>query len=265
VRNTEDFALWSRFVSRVGSAHFLMVVAAIWFGCNNAVREIVGERSVLKRERMVNLSLASYLGSKLAVLSAICFLQCLLLLTIVYFGAGLQAPFGPTLATLLLTSMAGIALGLCVSAISPTNETAVVSLPLILLPMIILGGGILPLHGLRGNVPALGYVADTLVPTRWAFEANMLLENEGRALRFEGKTPADLAKALESCAAQLGRCRAGAPPAPEPSATAKVRDDLAENAFPAKEGRHSYGFTLGVLAAMFAALLGVCAWVLRRE
>ena len=263
VRNTEDFALWSRFVSRVGSAHFLMVVAAIWFGCNNAVREIVGERAVLKRERMVNLSLVSYLGSKLAVLSAICFLQCLLLLTIVYFGTGLQAAFVLVLLTLLLTSLSGIALGLCVSAISPTNETAVVSLPLILLPMIILGGGILPLHGLRGNVPALGYVADTLVPTRWAFEAGMLLENEGRAVRFEGKSPADLARALENCAAQLGRCRAGAPPTVE-TEVRRVRDDLAENAFPSKEGRHGYGFILCVLGAMFAALMGACAVVLRR-
>ncbi len=263
VQNNTDFAQWSRFVSRIGSAHFLMVVAAMWFGCNNAVREIVGERAVLKRERMVNLSLLSYLGSKLAVLAVICFLQCLLILTIVYFGAGLQANFGMTLASLFLTSLAGIGLGLCVSAIAPTNETAVVSLPMILLPMIILGGGILPLHGLRGNVPALGYVADTLVPTRWAFETGMLLENDGRLLRFEGKTPGDLAKALENCATQLGRCRAGAPPAIEGESKVKG-DDLAENAFPSKDGRHSYAFTIGVLALMFGALLGICMLVLHR-
>jgi ABC-type multidrug transport system ATPase subunit/pSer/pThr/pTyr-binding forkhead associated (FHA) protein len=262
-QNNTDFALWSRFVSRVGSAHFLMVVAAIWFGCNNAVREIVGERAVLKRERMVNLSLLSYLGSKLAVLSIICLLQCILLLTIVTFGAGLHANFGLTLASLFLTSLAGIGLGLCVSAIAPTNETAVVSLPMILLPMIILGGGILPLHGLRGNVPALGYVADTLVPTRWAFEAGMMLENDGRLVRFEGKTPGDLAKALETCGLQLGRCRAGAPPMTEVKEERKG-DDLAENAFPARDGRHTYGFAMSVLAAMTVSLLGICLLILYR-
>jgi ABC-type multidrug transport system ATPase subunit/pSer/pThr/pTyr-binding forkhead associated (FHA) protein len=263
VEDLKDFALWSRFVSRIGAAHFLMVVAAIWFGCNNAVREIVGERAVLKRERMVNLSLVAYLGSKLAVLSVICVLQCLLLLTIVYFGAGLESPFRLTMLTLTLTSLAGIALGLCVSAMAPTNETAVISLPLLLLPMIILGGGILPLHGLRGNVPALGYVADVLVPTRWAFEADMLLENRGRGARFEGKTPADLASALENCGLQLTRCRVGLPAAGEVEVR-KQGDDLAENAFPVKEGRHSYGFIAGVLLAMFGGLLGVCIWVLRR-
>ena len=37
--------------------HFLMVVAAIWFGCNNAARDIVGEWTIYKRERMVTLKL----------------------------------------------------------------------------------------------------------------------------------------------------------------------------------------------------------------
>ena len=263
VENTKDFALWSRFVSRVGSAHFLMVVAAIWFGCNNAVREIVGERAVLKRERMVSLSLVSYLGSKLAVLAMICVLQCLALLAIVFFGTDLHASFLQTLLTLTLTSLTGIGLGLCISAISPTNETAVVSLPLILLPMIILGGGILPLHGLRSNVPALGYVADTLVPTRWAFEAGMLLENDGRKIHFEGKTPADLLRALEDCSTQLGRCRTGTPAAAN-AEERKQTDDLAENAFPSKEGRHRYGSIVGMLGTMFAALLGICLVILRR-
>ncbi|BDC48814.1 hypothetical protein F183_A11300 [Bryobacterales bacterium F-183] len=263
VQNTEDFALWSRFVSRLGSAHFLMVVSAMWFGCNNAVREIVGERAILKRERMVNLSLLSYVGSKLAVLSVICLLQCLLLLSIVKMGAGLEAAFVPTLVALFLTSMAGIGLGLCVSAIAPTNETAVVSLPMILLPMIILGGGILPLHSLRDNVPALGYVADTVVPTRWAFETGMLLENDARLLRFSGKTPADLADALKTCGEQLGRCRAGMPPAVEQKLT-KRGDDIAENAFPSAKVRHGYGFTVSVLGGMFLALCGICLLALRR-
>ena len=49
-------------------AHFLMVVAAIWFGCNNAARDIVGEWTIYKRERMVTLKLAPYVFSKLAVL-----------------------------------------------------------------------------------------------------------------------------------------------------------------------------------------------------
>jgi hypothetical protein len=43
---------------------FLMVVAAIWFGCNNAARDIVGEWIVYRRERTVSLKLPSYVFSK---------------------------------------------------------------------------------------------------------------------------------------------------------------------------------------------------------
>jgi ABC-type multidrug transport system ATPase subunit len=56
--------------------HFLMVVAAIWFGCNNAARDIVGEWTIYKRERMVTLKLIPYVFSKLAVLLGLCIFQC---------------------------------------------------------------------------------------------------------------------------------------------------------------------------------------------
>ena len=64
---------------------FLMVVAAIWFGCNNAARDIVGEWTIFYRERMVNLKLPSYVLSKFALLLLLSLLQCVILLAIVYF------------------------------------------------------------------------------------------------------------------------------------------------------------------------------------
>ena len=69
---------------------FLMVVAAIWFGCNNAARDVVGEWTIFQRERMVNLKLPSYVFSKFAIMVALCVLQCLALLTIVYVFCDLR-------------------------------------------------------------------------------------------------------------------------------------------------------------------------------
>jgi len=43
----------------IAEVEFPMVVAAIWFGCNNAARDIVGEWTIYQRERMVNLKLPS--------------------------------------------------------------------------------------------------------------------------------------------------------------------------------------------------------------
>jgi hypothetical protein len=151
-----------------------MVVAAIWFGCNNVARDIVGEWTVFQRERMVSLKLPSYVFSKLAVAAVICFFQCLTLLGIVFLMCHLQASFWATFAVLYLSSLVGAALGLCVSARSSTTEAAIAMLPLILLPIITLGGGITPPGRMPGPMPAIAKI----FPSRWAVEADLLLEAE---------------------------------------------------------------------------------------
>jgi ABC transport system ATP-binding/permease protein len=154
---------------------FLLVVAAVWFGCNNVARDIVGEQAIYQRERMVNLKLPSYLFSKLAIAAVLNFFQCLLLLGIVTLACDLRGNFLVALGMLYLSALVGSSIGLCVSAIASTTEAAIATLPLILLPVIALGGGLSPIPEMKGPVP---WVA-TAVPSRWAFEAMFL--NEARA------------------------------------------------------------------------------------
>ena len=71
-------------------AVFFLVVAAVWFGTSNAAREIVSERAIYLRERMVNLRLFNYVFSKFVLLSFFCVIQCTVLLAIVFFALGLQ-------------------------------------------------------------------------------------------------------------------------------------------------------------------------------
>ncbi len=70
-------------------------MTAVWFGCSNAARELVKERAIYLRERMVNLSIVPYVLSKVVVLAAFAFIQCVLLLFILdpWFGVpGLHGP-----------------------------------------------------------------------------------------------------------------------------------------------------------------------------
>src|SRR5438045_1627565 len=60
-------------------SYFVMALVAIWFGTSVASREIIRERAVYTRERMVNLRLLPYVGSKLFVLALIVSLQCIFL------------------------------------------------------------------------------------------------------------------------------------------------------------------------------------------
>jgi len=163
--------------------HFLMVVAAIWFGCNNAARDIVGEWTIYKRERMVTLKLLPYIFSKLAVLMALCIFQCGSLLAIVYLICGLHSNFFADFLVLLLSSMIGAGLGLSISALSKTTESAIAMLPLVLLPIIALGGGMRPIY----LMPNAGQLLSAVIPSRWAFEANLL--NEATASEWGANKP----------------------------------------------------------------------------
>jgi ABC-type multidrug transport system ATPase subunit len=167
---------WPGLVEKLLIAHFLMVVAATWFGCNNAARDIVGEWTVYRRERMVTLKLLPYVFSKLAVLLVLCAFQCGTMLGIVYLVCGLHSGFLADFGVLLATAMIGAGLGLFVSAVSRTTESAIALLPVILLPIIALAGGLRPVY----QLPAAGRVASAIIPSRWAVEANLLQEAKAK-------------------------------------------------------------------------------------
>jgi ABC-type cobalamin/Fe3+-siderophores transport system ATPase subunit/ABC-type multidrug transport system permease subunit len=167
---------------------FLMVVAAIWFGCNNAARDIVGEWTIFQRERMVSVKLPSYVFSKFALMCGLCLFQCLVLLTVVYVFCGLRGNFVETALVLVLSSLVGAALGLAISSRSASTESAIALLPVVLLPVIALGGGIRAVHKMPEPARSLSYA----VPSRWAFESTTITEAHGRPCGyFPGDRVAD--------------------------------------------------------------------------
>jgi len=123
--------------------------------------------------------------------------QCLLLLAVVHASLGLASPAQQVLLVLWLCSLCGTGLGLCVSASFPTTEGAIAFLPLAILPMIVLGGGMMTLNEMRGS--PLRKIADWAVPTRWAFEANLVSESDARRKdKFERRyTPEGFKKQAE--------------------------------------------------------------------
>jgi ABC-type multidrug transport system ATPase subunit len=134
--------------------YFILSLVAVWFGTSLAAREIVRERAVFKRERMVNLSLLPYLTSKLLVLGLIVALQCMLLfvpLKFLDFVGLFKMPgelFGlPQLLTIFLTAFVGVALGLLISALVKTSEMATSLVPLVLIPQILFSGFVGVPHG----------------------------------------------------------------------------------------------------------------------
>ncbi len=167
---------------------FMVVVVVMWFGCNNAAKEIVKEEAIYSRERAVNLGVAPYLASKFLVMSVVTMLHALILMAVVFgvlegraalfpaysapppdFQIGYAAQFG----VLALLSMTGVASGLLLSACVATPDRANALLPYVLIPQFILGGGFLSVK--EGMLPVLAWF---LSPVYWAYRAVHLGANQ---------------------------------------------------------------------------------------
>ncbi|GAC1651665.1 MAG: FHA domain-containing protein [Ktedonobacteraceae bacterium] len=149
---------------------FIIAFAAVMFGCINGAREIVKEAPIYKRERTVNLGIVPYMFSKIIVLGILCLAQSLVLAFLVSLKAPFPhstflPPFLEIYITMALTSLAGLMLGLTVSALVPNNDRAMSIVPLVLIPQVIFSGIIFKL-----NNPILQFLG-AFFPARWAMAA----------------------------------------------------------------------------------------------
>jgi ABC transport system ATP-binding/permease protein len=152
---------------------FVIALVAVWFGTSVSAREIIRERAVYNRERMVNLGLLPYVGSKLFVLSIIVGVQCFLLigtLKLFHLAGLIKLPGNPIIIgdtlqvfVMILTGMVGIALGLLVSATVKTSEMATSLVPLILIPQILFSG-------LVGVPQGTSKLIGLAMPATWSFD-----------------------------------------------------------------------------------------------
>ncbi|MEO7021782.1 MAG: FHA domain-containing protein [Ktedonobacteraceae bacterium] len=151
---------------------FIMAFAAVMFGCINGAREIVKEEPIYRRERAVNLGIAPYLFSKIGVLGVLCFVQSLILVIIVNQKAPFSQPgillpsaFVEIYISMFLTSIAGLMMGLTVSALAPNNDRATSFIPIILIPQVIFSGIIFSLDN-----PPMQFLG-IFFAARWAMAA----------------------------------------------------------------------------------------------
>ena len=126
------------------SVPFLLAVSAIWFGTNNAAREIVREAPIYKRERMFNQGILAYMLSKITVLGTFAAIQSLLFTLIISLRYSNTVPAwaDPVNAFLwmLLVSLAASMMGLFLSAVVSTSEKVMTLVPYFLIPQIMLAG-----------------------------------------------------------------------------------------------------------------------------
>lgn len=151
----------------------VLVVGAALMGAASAVREMVKERAIYRRERAVGLSSVAYVGSKVLVLGTVAAIQGVVLTVLALVGRPLPVEasmFGSPLLEFIL-AVAGVSavsavLGLVISAAVRDENQAMPLLVVVTMAQLVLCGGLVPVEG-RVVLAQLSW----LLPARWGFAA----------------------------------------------------------------------------------------------
>ena len=143
---------------------FLLIMAVLWCAGTNGVREIVKERPIFLHESRYGLNDTSYFISKFLPLGFLGVIQTILLLLLLGRITHLLGDWSSHFVVLSLLALAATAIGLCISAAVTTSERAMTFLPVVLIGLAVLSGGLARLQGWT-KLPA--YVFD---PAFWTLE-----------------------------------------------------------------------------------------------
>ncbi len=143
---------------------FLLIMAVLWCAGTNGVREIVKERPIFLHESRYGLNEASYFISKFLPLGLLGTVQTLLLLSLLGHITHLVGDWSSHFVVLSLLALAATGIGLCISAAVKTSERAMTFLPVVLIGLAVLSGGLARLQRWT-KLPA--YLFD---PAFWTLE-----------------------------------------------------------------------------------------------
>lgn len=153
---------------------FTVMFGILILGFLAGLTEIVKERPIVERESANGVRTSAYIASKIILLGvvlamqivpSVCLLQGVFGLTVSASPLGALAPF---LLVSWLAAMVCAGMGLTISGLVKTREQALLTLPVLILPQLLLGGMLVRLTG-----GALTTVAKVFVPAFWAFRGTI--------------------------------------------------------------------------------------------
>ena len=142
--------------SATRSGAFALVCACIWIGIFNSIQSICKERDIIKREHRSGLHISSYITSHMVFEMALCAIESVIVTLITCLtnlgnlpDAGvLCATFLELTITFFLIIYSSDALGLMISSIVKTPNTAMTVMPFVLIIQLVMSGMIFELSGI---------------------------------------------------------------------------------------------------------------------
>lgn len=154
------------------SYFFMAIIVAIFIGMSGSAEEIIKDRTLLKREKFLDLSYPSYIWSKIIFAAGVSLLQTALFIVVGNLLMGLHGMFMMWWMILFVSALLSSLIGLFLSQCLNSVVAIYITIPILLIPQILLCGLVVSFSDLNGNsktdnVPVIGDV----IPSRWAFEA----------------------------------------------------------------------------------------------
>ncbi|MUL78902.1 ATP-binding cassette domain-containing protein [Mycobacterium sp. CBMA226] len=153
----------------------VLIIAAVFMGTALTIRDLVGERSIFRREQSVGLSAGAYLTAKVVVYSIAAAAQAAIVVAMVIALKGGPArgalafgsPVADLYAALALTAVVSAIVGLLLSALARSGDWIMPMLVVMIMSAIVFSGGLIPVTG-RAGLNQLSF----LLPARWGFAAS---------------------------------------------------------------------------------------------
>ena len=122
------------------SYFFMAVIVATFIGMSGSAEEIIKDRALLKRESFLHLSYGSYIWSKIIYMAGVSLIQTLLFILVGNYIMGLHGLFAEWWLILFVTAFLSNLMGLLLSQCLSSVVAIYISIPMLLIPQILLCG-----------------------------------------------------------------------------------------------------------------------------
>jgi len=170
-KGREDYVFYEN--ENIPQYLFISVVVALFLGLTVAAEEIIKDKKILKRESFLNLSLGSYLWSKILIMFMVSAIQTAFFVLIGNLILEIHGLWWEYWVILFSTSCMANVLGLNISSAFNSAKVIYIIVPLLIIPQLIFSGVIVkfdklhPIFSSNNEVPWVG----NAMASRWAYEA----------------------------------------------------------------------------------------------
>jgi ABC-type multidrug transport system ATPase subunit len=162
---------------------FMSIIVAIFIGLMSSSQEIIKERKILQREAFLSLNYSSFIFSKVLYLTLLSGVQMFSFIWISAQILKIPAYSGWSFLILWATAVCSNAIGLFLSSVFKTQGAVYITIPLIIMPQILLAGAVINYERMHPSITSHGKVpvASQIMLSRWAYEGiavSLFMNNE---------------------------------------------------------------------------------------